>query len=61
MADSTPEWLKVSSRVLVKDKGLEGTVRFLGETEFAPGLWAGVELDEHKGKNDGSVKGKVWE
>ncbi|XP_003384705.1 PREDICTED: dynactin subunit 1-like [Amphimedon queenslandica] len=60
MADSTPEWLKVGSKVLVKDRGLEGTVRFLGETNFAPGLWAGVELDEQKGKNDGTVKGKSY-
>lgn len=59
MAESTPEWLRVGSRVVVKDKGLEGTIRYQGETEFAPGVWVGVELDDQKGKNNGTVKGKV--
>ena len=35
-----------------------GTLRFCGTTEFANGQWAGIELDEPEGKNNGSV-GKV--
>lgn len=37
-----------------------GTVRFTGNTEFAPGVWVGVELDSQTGKNDGSVAGKYY-
>ncbi|MCI4382413.1 hypothetical protein PGIGA_G00014610 [Pangasianodon gigas] len=34
-----------------------GILRFCGSTEFAGGLWAGVELQQPEGKNDGSVAG----
>jgi len=37
-----------------------GTLRYLGQTDFAKGLWAGVELDGPMGKNDGSVAGKRY-
>lgn len=37
-----------------------GTLRYLGTTDFAPGEWAGVELDEAIGKNDGSVAGRRY-
>lgn len=45
----------LGSRVVFKD--IPGTVQFVGETQFAAGLWIGVELDTCEGKNDGSVKG----
>lgn len=37
-----------------------GILRYCGSTEFAKGQWAGVELQEPVGKNDGSVGGKTY-
>jgi len=47
---------KVDDRVLVSGSRL-GTLRFLGLTGFASGIWAGVALDEPVGKNNGCVAG----
>lgn len=49
--------LKLGDRVIIAGQKV-GTLRFCGTTEFASGQWAGVELDEAEGKNNGSV-GKV--
>lgn len=35
-------------------------VRFCGFTDFATGLWLGLELDEPEGKNDGSNQLTRW-
>lgn len=34
-----------------------GMLRFIGETDFAKGVWCGVECDDPVGKNDGAVQG----
>ncbi|VDL76143.1 unnamed protein product [Nippostrongylus brasiliensis] len=49
----------IGDRVVVSG-GKQGVVRFLGETEFAQGVWAGIELEQPLGKNDGSVQGKRY-
>nr|DBA27346.1 TPA: hypothetical protein GDO54_011505 [Pyxicephalus adspersus] len=48
--------LKLGDRVLMAGQKV-GTLRFFGLTQFAPGQWAGIEMDESEGKNDGSVGG----
>ncbi|UYV78370.1 hypothetical protein LAZ67_16001089 [Cordylochernes scorpioides] len=55
--------LKIGDRVIVNcSRGgtKNGYLRYLGRTEFAPGEWAGIELDDASGKNDGSVAGKRY-
>lgn len=49
--------LKIGDRVLVSGTKT-GTLKYIGATDFAKGDWAGVELDEKQGKNDGAVSGK---
>ena len=48
--------LAVGQTVQLND-GRIATVRFVGQTRFAPDDWVGVELEDDSGKNDGSVKG----
>lgn len=59
-AASVSSDLKVGDRVVINSaSGVKhGTLRFIGKADFAEGVWAGVELDEPNGKNDGSVAGK---
>ncbi|KAI8147192.1 hypothetical protein BJV82DRAFT_598105 [Fennellomyces sp. T-0311] len=50
--------IAIGSKVSVPSMGVSGTLRFLGPTEFKPGVWAGIELDDSgNGKNDGCVQG----
>ena len=46
--------LALGQKIQLPD-GRTGTVRFLGQTSFAPEDWVGIELDDGSGKNDGSV------
>lgn len=55
-AKKTETGFKIGDRVVVSGTK-HGVVRYLGETGFAKGEWAGIELDEPLGKNDGAVAG----
>ncbi|KAG7470726.1 hypothetical protein MATL_G00116920 [Megalops atlanticus] len=48
--------VEVGDQVLVAGQK-QGIVRFYGKTDFAPGYWFGVELEQPTGKHDGSVFG----
>ena len=50
---------QVGQTVVLAD-GRNGTVQFIGNTQFAPGDWVGVELDDASGKNDGAVQGQRY-
>lgn len=49
----------IGDRVLVQNLQL-GTLRFKGQTSFAKGFWAGVELDKSEGSNNGTCDGVVY-
>lgn len=58
-AGKTEDKFKIGDRVVVSGTK-HGVVRYLGETGFAKGDWAGIELDEPLGKNDGAVAGRRY-
>ena len=51
--------IQIGDRILVNENKL-GTLQFCGTVEFAGGTWAGVELDEPEGRNDGTVNGITY-
>ncbi|KAM9778287.1 kinesin-like protein KIF13B isoform 2-T2 [Syngnathus typhle] len=54
-----PDWIKEGEFVTV-GTNKRGIVRYVGPTDFAEGMWVGVELEVPAGKNDGSVGGKHY-
>ncbi|XP_068796190.1 CAP-Gly domain-containing linker protein 4 isoform X1 [Struthio camelus] len=55
-----PVKLHEGSQVLLTSSNEMGTIRYIGPTDFAPGIWLGLELRSAKGKNDGSVGEKRY-
>ena len=53
---TSPDDYKIGDRVWVAG-AKPGIIAYIGDTQFAPGEWAGVVLDQPVGKNDGSVAG----
>ncbi|KAM6959494.1 CAP-Gly domain-containing linker protein 3 [Aplochiton taeniatus] len=58
VASLDPDGAKVElgDQVLVAGQKI-GTIRFYGKTDFAPGYWFGIELEQPTGKHNGSVFG----
>lgn len=54
--------MAVGDRVIVSSGfgSRPGILKYLGETQFAPGTWCGIQLDDPTGKNDGMVDGIRW-
>ena len=46
-----PEWLVCGESVILRQSNYSGIIAFIGNTEFATGLWIGVELDAPLGEN----------
>jgi hypothetical protein len=52
--------LHEGSQVLLTSSNEMATVRYVGPTDFASGIWLGLELRSAKGKNDGAVSDKRY-
>lgn len=45
-----PDWVIKGESVLIRPYNSSGVIAFIGATEFAAGIWIGVELDAPTGK-----------
>ena len=50
---------QLGQRVLVGNV-MAGTIRYVGPTHFAEGVWVGVEIDLPRGRNNGSIDGHEY-
>lgn len=59
MGDLSDEAVKLGSlcTVLWGLRRTRGILRFVGETDFGWGVWAGIEVREGSGEHDGTVEG----
>ena len=40
-----PEWMVCGESVILRQSNYSGIIAFIGATDFAAGLWIGIELD----------------
>ena len=52
--------LRIGQKVEIIGKNIRGEVAYVGMTTFAAGKWAGVILNEPKGRNNGTIKGTAY-
>ena len=50
----------IGDAVYIQKFDCNGTIRFIGTTRFKEGVWYGVELDEPKGKSNGTIQGEWY-
>ena len=58
--NATAPRVTVGSKVHVTKVDCTGIIRYIGEPEFKSGIWYGIQLEEAKGKNNGTVKGRSY-
>ena len=51
--------VELDKRINIRD-GVGGVVRYCGPVKGKPGIWVGIELDECRGKNDGSYQNERY-
>lgn len=44
-----PDWIVIGESVLIRPYNTSGVISFIGSTNFAGGIWIGVELDAPTG------------
>lgn len=54
------EVVSLGARVRIRGEEHIGFVRYFGSTQFADGLWVGVECEKPVGRHDGSINGVAY-
>ncbi|XP_035209279.1 CAP-Gly domain-containing linker protein 3-like [Stegodyphus dumicola] len=72
LLQNQPQYGSIGGKAVLRSIGIQigdkvvvggakvGILRYCGATQFAQGIWAGVELEEPLGKNDGTLKGVAY-
>lgn len=57
---SEAQKLVIGQKVEIAGKNVRGEIAYVGMTSFASGKWAGIILNEPKGKNNGTIQGSSY-